>query len=161
MNFEIKELKENNPSLTKLVYDFRQVLIGLNKSYRDYKIDDAVIEAAGYFTPNRTVFGLFKEDDLIGFSVLKEEDSIYWLDWICIVPEFRGYNNASQLFDFSENYAKSKGNEQLYIWIHPDNLAMAKFLKKKGYNILNLIEVKKVKEITDTNISIMGNEYYY
>jgi hypothetical protein len=64
-------------------------------------------------------------------------------------------------FDHVEEISLKLGNDQLYIWVHPDNHRMLKFLKKKGYDVLNLIEVKKKKPSTSRSISIMGNELRY
>jgi len=157
----ILRLDEASAQLSKLVLNFRKYLIELNKGNRNYTINDAIEESNEYFTPNRIVFGLFLNTDLIGFAVLKIEDNVYWLDWIYIEPKYRGFTNASTLFDFCEKYAQDNGCDQLYIWVHPNNNQIIHFLKKKNYNILNLIEIKKDKSRVDDKIEILGNEFYY
>lgn len=161
MSVCVKELKSANEDLVKLVYDFNIILLELNKNNYSFSITDSINEANEYFTKNRIVFGLFVEQILIGFSVLKKEADIFWLDWIYITPEYRGFTYASILFDYSENYAKENGCDQLYIWIHPDNNLIAKFLTKKGYNTLNLIEIKKEKNKPNKVITILNNDYQY
>jgi GNAT superfamily N-acetyltransferase len=93
--------------------------------------------------------------------VLKVEDRVCWLDWLYVDPDYHGKGIASKLFDHAEEFAMKLGNDQLYIWVHPDNHRMLKFLKKKGYDVLNLIEVKKEKSPITKSISIMGNELKY
>ncbi|MBN1150823.1 GNAT family N-acetyltransferase [candidate division WOR-3 bacterium] len=158
---EIRCLETPGSELVLMVYEFRQILAKLNKSPVEYTIKDAYDETAQYFTENRTVFGLYDDEMLMGFSVLKSEAETHWLEWLFVDRKFRGFENASMLFDFTENYAKEHGADQLYIWVHPDNRQMLRFLKKKGYDVLNLIEVKKTKPQTSTKINLFGNELKY
>jgi len=158
---EIRIIEKNSDQLIYLVKDFRNVLNNLNNSSRSCSFEEAEEEAEDYFSPNKKVVGLYRKKELIGFSVLKTEDGLWWLDWIFIKPEYRGYTNASVLFDYCEKFAAESGNNQLYIWVHPDNDRMLKFLKKKGYDILNLIEVKKRKNSVKNKIKILNNELWY
>ncbi len=158
---EIRRLDSSGSELVLMVYDFRVILSKLNKSTLEYTLKDALDEISEYFKENKTVFGLYDDELLIGFSVLKSEDKVFWLEWLFIDRKFRGFENASLLFDFTENFAKENGADQLYIWVHPDNKQMLRFLKKKGYDVLNLVEVKKIKPNTSKNINILGNELRY
>lgn len=65
------------------------------------------------------------------------------MDWLFVKSDYRGGSIASDLFYYSETFAKELGNDQMFVWVHPDNQPMLRFLKKKGYEVLNLIEVKK------------------
>ncbi len=69
--------------------------------------------------------------------------------------------SLQNLFDHAEEYSAKLGNDQLYVWVHPDNHRMIRFLKKKGYDVLNLIEVKKVKDNFKEKLVILGNEFKY
>lgn len=158
---KIELIPKINQDFVKLVLEMRMVMERLNKTTVEISHDDAALEAKSYFSENRQVFGIYQDDELIGYSVLKTEDLVCWLDWIYLKPEYRGRNAASELFDYSEKVAKEIGSDQLYIWVHPDNHPMLKFLKKKGYDVLNLIEVKKEKTQTNSSISILGNELRY
>lgn len=124
-------------------------------------MSEAVREANGYFTENRRVFVYKIKNKMVGYSVLKIEDRVCWLDWLYVDPDHQGKGEASKLFDHAEEISLKLGNDQLYIWVHPDNHRMLKFLKKKGYDVLNLIEVKKKKPSTSRSISILGNELRY
>jgi ribosomal protein S18 acetylase RimI-like enzyme len=133
----------------------------LNQSEKIVMMSEAVRATNGYFTENRRVFVYKIKNKMVGYSVLKMEDQVCWLDWLYVDPDYQGKNIASKLFDHVEEISLKLGNDQLYIWVHPDNHRMLKFLKKKGYDVLNLIEVKKKKPSTSRSISIMGNELRY
>jgi GNAT superfamily N-acetyltransferase len=83
------------------------------------------------------------------------------LDWLYIDPDYHGKGIASKLFDHAEEFTRKLGNNQLYIWVHPDNHRMLKFLKKKGYDVLNLLEIKKEKSDSKEKIQILGNDFHY
>ena len=157
----IKPIHSTNQEFVDLVLEMRSVMDGLNQSTNNASVSEATQEADSYFSDNRLVFGIFQDETIVGYSVLKVEDRVCWLDWIYVKPEHRGTKAASELFDYSEKVAKKIGSDQLYIWVHPDNHRMLKFLKKKGYDVLNLIEVKKEKSVINSSISILGNELRY
>ena len=115
--------------LINLVQQFQARLRELNHNPNPPAREEAMAEAAGYFGANRAVFGLSLDGQLIGFSALKTEDGVYWLDWLFVDPAHRGFDNASYLFDETERFVLARGEEQMYIWVHPDNHAMLKFLK--------------------------------
>ena len=133
----------------------------LNRSEEMMSISEASNEAESYFTGNRRVFVFEHNNELLGYSVLKFEEEVCWLDWLYVKVDYHGKGIASKLFDHAEEIAKNLGNDQLYIWVHPDNDCMLKFLKKKGYDVLNLIEVKKKKENPSTLIPILNNKFRY
>ena len=136
---KIIQLSKPTSLLIDLIHDFRSVLNILNHLEKQTDKTKAREEVNDYFTQSKSVFGLYENNDLIGFSVIKEDDGCFWLDWLYIRPESRGYDNASSLFDHSQDYVISKGGEKLFIWVHPENKRMLKFLSKKGYDTLNLI----------------------
>jgi len=158
---KIERILNLTQDFVKMVIEMRMVLESLNKTDIKISYEDAALESKGYFTENRQVFGIYKNDEIIGYSVLKIEDCICWLDWLYVKPEFRGSSIASDLFDHAETFAKELENDQLYIWVHPDNQPMLRFLQKKGYDVLNLIEVKKEKSKPNHKIEIFGNEFRY
>jgi ribosomal protein S18 acetylase RimI-like enzyme len=157
----IERILNSNQDFVKLMLEMRVVMASLNKTDIEISYEDATLEANGYFSENRQVFGIYQNDEIIGYSVLKTEDNVCWLDWLYVKPEHRGSSIASDLFDHAEAFAKELGNDELYIWVHPDNQQMLKFLKKKGYDLLNLIEVKKEKPKSDYGIDIFGNKFRY
>jgi GNAT superfamily N-acetyltransferase len=148
-------------NLAALVQEFRNVLSELGKNATRCSLEEARVEAAGYFEPGHTVVGLFQANSLIGFSVVSVDDGVYWLSWIYVRPEHRGFVNASRLFDASEKIALEAGEARLYIWIHPNNTLMLRFLKKKGYDTLNLIEVTKREKQGAAEVRVFDNVLWY
>jgi GNAT superfamily N-acetyltransferase len=147
--------------LAVLVQEFRNALRELDKNATPCSLDEARDEAAEYFEPGHTVVGLYREDSLIGFSVVSLTDGVYWLSWIYVKPENRGFTNASRLFDASEKIALEAGEDRLYVWVHPNNNLMLRFLKKKGYDTLNLIEVTKRERQGSKEVRIFDNILWY
>jgi GNAT superfamily N-acetyltransferase len=147
--------------LAVLVRELRTVLRELGKSTTPCSLEEARAEAAEYFEPGHTVVGLFRENSLAGFSVVSVTDGVYWLSWIYVRPEHRGFVSASKLFDASEKIALQAGEDRLYVWVHPDNGRMLRFLKKKGYDALNLIEITKRERQGAKEVRVFDNVLRY
>ena len=158
---KIIQIRKVSLDFLQLVFEMKIIMSRLNGSEKIVMMSEAVQEAEGYFTENRKIFVYKINNKMVGYLVLKTEDQVVWLDWLYIDPDYHGKGIASKLFDHAEEFAIKSGNDQLYIWVHPDNHRMLKFLKKKGYDVLNLIEVKKEKSLITESISIMGNELRY
>ncbi len=158
---KIQELKSNSLEFTHMVLDMRLLMNQLNQTTEITTLSSAKLEAESNFANNRKVFVYVLNDELIGYSVLKIEEQVCWLDWLFVKSSFFGKGIASDLFDHAEKYALELGNDQLYIWVHPDNHRMLRFLKKKGYDVLNLLEIKKSKTGANQIIRIFENEFKY
>jgi GNAT superfamily N-acetyltransferase len=132
---EVVELRKGSRELAEMVYKFRFVLSFENKEEPDFSIENAAKEIHEYFEKKYRVLGLFEENDLIGFAVVRKEKrkKIFWLENIYVLPDYRGYDNASMLFDYAQEMAKNAGADGLNVPVPPDNEAMIKFLRKKGY----------------------------
>ena len=158
---KIIQIRKVSLEFLQLVFEMKIIMSRLNGSEKIVMMSEAVREAEGYFTENREIFVYKINNKMVGYSVLKTEDQVIWLDWLYIDPDYHGKGIASKLFDHAEEFTMKLGNDQLYIWVHPDNHRMLKFLKKKGYDVINLIEVKKNKNNFQSKIQILGNEFRY
>ncbi|MBE0684489.1 MAG: GNAT family N-acetyltransferase [Anaerolineaceae bacterium] len=158
---KIIEIKSNSLEFLQMVFEMLIIMNKLNQSEKIVMMSEAMGAAEGYFTENHRVFVYKIKNKMVGYSVLKIDNQVCWLDWMYVDPNNQGKGIASKLFDHAEEFAMKLGSDQLYIWVHPDNHRMLKFLKKKGYDVLNLIEVKKEKTPITKSISIMGNELRY
>lgn len=157
----IKEIAKDEASLVSLVKGFRLELARLNQTSFDFEASELEEESLSYFAFGKKVLGAFTEGEMVGFSVIKEDQGIFWLEWIYVSKNYRGSSCAALLFDASEQYAKQHGEEKLYIWVHPDNRTMLKFLKKKGYDALNLIEVTKKTKTKGHEVAVLGSTLKY
>ena len=158
---KIIQIRKVSLEFLQLVFEMKIIMSRLNGSEKIVMMSEAVREAEGYFTENREIFVYKINNKMVGYSVLKTEDQVIWLDWLYIDPDYHGKGIASKLIDHAEEFTMKLGNDQLYIWVHPDNHRMLKFLKKKGYDVINLIEVKKNKNNYQSKIQILGNEFRY
>lgn len=70
---------------------------------------------------------------------------------------------ASVLFDKAEEAAKEHGQQTVYNYIHPNNDKIIKFLAQRGYNVLNLIEIRKGtdQDNISTKIRVGEHEFTY
>jgi GNAT superfamily N-acetyltransferase len=158
---KIIQIRKVSLEFLQLVFEMKIIMNRLNGSEKIVMMSEAVREAESYFTENRSVFVYKIKNKIVGYSVLKMEDQVVWLDWLYIDPDYHGKGIASKLFDHAEEFTRKLGNNQLYIWVHPDNHRMLKFLKKKGYDVLNLLEIKKEKSDSKEKIQILGNDFHY
>ncbi len=158
--YEFRVVEKQNKELAELVKEFRSDLNELNgiTIEQTYDHKDIQKETKAYFQKNKIVIGAYKTEKLIGFLVLKEEERVFWVEWMYMSPQFRGTKCASELFDFADNIAKNSSGSQLYVWVHPTNHRMIRFLSKKGYNVLNLIEITKDSKSESSKLNILGNE---
>ncbi len=85
------------------------------------------------------------EDDvaLAGYIVCRTDESCLWVEHIFVCEEYRRKGVASMLFSKAEEIAGSMGEDTVYNFVHPNNEGMIRFLRSKGYTVLNMIEIRK------------------
>ena len=66
-----------------------------------------------------------------------------WVESIFVREEYRRQGVAAALHGKAEEIAASYGNDTVYNYVHPNNHRMIEFLRKRGYTVLNLIEIRK------------------
>ena len=91
------------------------------------------------------------------------EMMVVWLESIYVRPEYRRKGIGKMLLDRAQSIAAEHGNDTLYLYVHPNNDTMLNFLKTNGYDVLNLIEIRKAypDEQPDTSYTIGDHEYRY
>jgi GNAT superfamily N-acetyltransferase len=104
-----------------------------------------------------------KEHNLIGYHVCRVEDEVIWSESLYVVPEERRKGIGSALYEKGEILVKEIGGYTLYNWVHPNNDLSIHFLKKKGYDVLNLIEIRKkrLNEKFTQEISVGKHRFNY
>ncbi len=135
--------KDNAYSLAYLVVDFRKTLAKLKGIKDDTDVDDALEEILYYVKKGYPVFAVSDNGRYVGYCVCRIDDDTVWLESIYVRPECRRKGIGKMLFEKAESVAKEYGNETLYQYIHPNNDDMIAFLKGNGYDVLNLIEIRK------------------
>lgn len=131
--------------LAPLVARFRVELSALRGRERSEDHAAAHEELAGYAPPRFAVF--VAEDggatDLLGYLVCRIEDDVVWAESMYVEPAARRRGVAGALYAEAERLARARGSDQVYNWVHPDNDAIIAFLRRRGYDVLNLVEVRR------------------
>ena len=155
--------KDNAYSLAYLAVDFRKTLAKLKNEEIEYDVDDAVEELRYYVSKGYPVFALSDNGRYVGYAVCRIDDDVVWLEQIYVRKDSRRKGVGRMLFERAEGIAKEYGNKTLYQYIHPNNDIMAEFLKANGYDVLNLIEIRKAlpEEENDSTYVIGDHEYKY
>lgn len=88
---------------------------------------------------------------------------VVWVESIFVKEEYRRHGVATALHSKSEEIAASYGDDTVYNYVHPKNHRMIEFLRKRGYTVLNLIEIRKPykdEKLTQT-IAVGEHEFDY
>ncbi len=87
-----------------------------------------------------------EQEEVLGYIVCRIQDDVVWVEQIYVAEHARRKGIATLLFKKAEEVARSFGCETLYNWVLPNNDKIIKFLSKNGYNVLNMIEIRKAYE---------------
>lgn len=154
---------ENLEKAAELVAEFR---VELN-SYKG--IQSQPNPAAGkeelleYQQAGYPVYVAMECGEAIGYVVCRIDEPCVWVESLFVKKERRRSGIASALFEKAEEIAASYGEDMVYNYVHPNNDVMIAFLRKRGYNVLNLIEIRKpyTGERLTTKICVQNNEFDY
>lgn len=69
--------------------------------------------------------------------------SVWWLEELYILPEYRGKGLGRSYFDFIEKAAAENGVRRLRLEVEPDNTRAAKLYSALGYKPLNYSQMLK------------------
>jgi len=137
MNIEMAD------AIAPLVADFRVAL----KALKGLKaVPDAASgkeEILEYLQAGWPCFTAMKDEKPIGYIVCRVEEPVVWVESIYVAPDCRRSGIASGLYEKAEAIAQSYGEDTVYNNVHPNNEKMIAFLRKRGYTVLNLIEIRK------------------
>ena len=139
----VKIDEKNSYALTYMVVDFRKELAALKNHKADIDLDAAQAEINYYLSRHYPVFAASISGVYVGYAVCKVEDDVAWLESIYVRKDHRRKKVATALLKEVEKVGEELGNPTLYINIHPNNEAVINFLNHNGYDVLNLIEVRK------------------
>lgn len=95
--------------------------------------------------------------------VCRIEEPVVWVESIYVANKNRRNGIASALFQKAEKIAAEYGESTVYNYVHPNNDKIIHFLKKQGYSVLNLIEIRKQypDEKFHTTIQVGNHEFDY
>jgi ribosomal protein S18 acetylase RimI-like enzyme len=93
-------------------------------------------------------FPIFVAEDgsaLVGYLVCRVDGQTVWAESMYVAEEYRRRGIASALYAEAERLAEDNGSDTVYNWIHPNNDKIISFLDGRGYNVLNLVEVRRAR----------------
>jgi len=158
------EIKANKQELAQMIKSFRNYLASLKKRDQDMTVKNALKEIEYYSDKNYPIYtALMNKDDYAGYFILKYDDDGVWLEHFFVKETYRKQAIGSKLFQKAEEVVEQLGYVNLYNWVHPNNYRMINFLKKQGYDVLNMIEIRKKfqKEKLKSSINVGENKFTY
>ena len=129
--------------LAPLAADFRVALGSYKGIVSEPNCEAGKAEILEYLRLRYPVFAAEDAGEPVGYIVCRVEDSLLWVEQLYVRPDRRREGIASRLFDKAEEIARSLGEETVFNYVHPNNEGVIRFLRSKGYTVLNLIEVRK------------------
>ena len=156
--------KEDKNEVINLIGKFRVRTAQLKGIEKGIDLKNANEELEFYIKKKYPIF--IAEDDkntIIGYHVCRVEDEIVWSESLYVIPEMRRKGIGSDLYDEAEKLVKTLGGDTVYNWVHPNNEMSIPFLKKRGYDVLNLIEIRKKRpeEKITQEINVGSHEFKY
>lgn len=162
---EIREIKLNdiNDELAEMVALFRVELRSYKGIASTPNLEAGKEEMEEYLLAKFPVFVAVVDEDYAGYMVCRIQDDVVWVESIFVKEKYRRLGVATALHDKAEKLAEVHGDETVYNYIHPNNHCMIEFLRKRGYTVLNLIEIRKPyqKERLTQTITVGEHKFDY
>ena len=130
--------------LIQLIAKFRQTLTELRGKTIEINLQLAKEEFDEYRMKEYPIY--VAEADagkLAGYLVCRVDGGVVWAESLYVEPAYRRKRVGSLLYAEAEALAESFGSDTLYNWVDPNNTKIIHFLQKRGYNVLNLIELRR------------------
>jgi ribosomal protein S18 acetylase RimI-like enzyme len=150
--------------LARLIAGFRVALAALKGRAEEPDAGKAVQELTGYLDAGYPIYvAALDSGKLVGYLVCRVVDDVVWAESLYVDPAHRRQGIASALYARAEALAEARGTETVYNWVHPNNHAIIAFLRKRGYTVLNLVEVRRpyAKEHASLTIKVGEHEFDY
>ena len=79
-------------------------------------------------------FGLYEEDELIGFgAVEKADESTFYLEKLAVLPEHRHKGHGERIVEFACNHVKDRRGKKLSIGIIDEHIVLKEWYKTLGF----------------------------
>ena len=140
---EILKIKQVNDALAEMAALFRVELRSYKGIVSKPNIEAGREEMEEYLSARFPVFAALVDDEYAGYVVCRVDSEVVWVESIFVKEEYRRQGVAAALHSKAEEIAASYGEDTVYNYVHPNNHRMIEFLRKRGYTVLNLIEIRK------------------
>lgn len=154
----------DHETVIHLIARFRAELRRLRGGRADIDVGAAADELRQYATMGYPVFVAESDQGaVIGYLVCRVEGETVWVESLYVAPAYRRRGIASALHAEAEQLAEQLGGDTVYNWVHPDNAGIIRFLRQRGYSVLNLIEVRRPRrdETLGQRIRVGDHEFDY
>ena len=160
---EILEIKQVNDVLAEMVALFRVELRSYKGIVSKPNIEAGREEMEEYLSAKFPVYAALLDGEYAGYVVCRVDSEVVWVESIFVREKYRRHGVATALYSKAEKIAASYGDDTVYNYVHPNNHRMIEFLRKRGYTVLNLIEIRKLykdEKLTQT-IAVGEHEFDY
>ncbi|HKL12260.1 MAG TPA: GNAT family N-acetyltransferase [Halanaerobiales bacterium] len=162
----IRKIKNNfdeKEKVAAMLIKFRRYLASLKNREENMTIKDGVDEIDYYLDKKYPIYTAIEDDQYVGYFILKYDDDAVWLEQFFVKEEYRKQGIGTKLFRKAEAVLEDLGYVNLYNWVHPNNNGMINFLKSQGYDVLNMIEVRKQfdNEELKSKVQVGENKFKY
>ena len=160
---QIIEVRQVNDALVEMVALFRAALRSYKGIPAKPNMDAAREELEKYLAAGFPTFAALVNGKYAGYVICRVDGRVVWVESIFVKDEFRRLGIATALHGKAEEIAASYGDETVYNYVRPNNHRMIEFLRKHGYTVLNLIEIRKPyknEKLTQT-IPVGEHEFDY
>lgn len=155
---------EDEEKISRLIAQFRVELKEFKGIISTLKIDQAKEEFKEYMESKFPIFvAEDSNNEILGYLVCRIDGDVVWAESLFVSNSSRRKGIGSRLYEEAEKLAKDLGGDTVYNWVHPNNERIIPFLLKRGYNVLNLIEIRKPLqgEVLNQKMSVGKYEYNY
>ncbi|MBQ8654076.1 MAG: GNAT family N-acetyltransferase [Clostridia bacterium] len=139
----IQVTAEHLDMVAPLVAAFRITLKGYKGIVSRPDVPAGREELAEYLATSFPVFAAMVDGTCAGYVVCRVDEPCVWVESIYTDPAFRRRQIGTALLREAEKVAASFGEETVFNYVHPNNHGMIAFLRRHGYTVLNLIEIRK------------------
>ncbi len=153
--------RDNALLLGALVADFRVTLKGYKGIPAAPDVEAGAAELQEYLDAGFPCFAALCGGEWAGYIVCKIDEPCVWVESIYAKPEYRRMGVASALFRKAEELAASFGEDTVFNYVHPNNHGMIGFLRKHGYTVINLVEIRKPYEGEQLTQKIQVGEHEF
>ena len=160
---DIIKITQANDALAQMVALFRVELRSYKGVTSKPNIESGWEEMEEYLSAGFPVFAAIVDGEYAGYVVCRVDSEVVWVESIFVKEEYRRHGVATALHSKAEEIAASYGEDTVYNYVHPNNHRMIAFLRKRGYTVLNLIEIRKPykgEKLTQT-ITVGEHEFDY
>lgn len=160
---ELIPICEGSQALAEMVALFRVELRSYKGIVSKPNIEAGREEMEEYLAAGFPVFAAMVDGEYAGYVVCRVDSEVVWVESIFVRKEYRRRGVASALHSKAEDIAAFYGDDTVYNYVHPNNHRMIELLRKRGYTVLNLIEIRKPyqgEKLTQT-ITVGEHEFDY